>query len=171
MINEKKLLRQMKQEWKETGYEVFPVDGTTVIAGRAWAVQIPNNLVPRRVLGLMVEHIGEIPTTAWRCRKDGTQATSMGMAEAILAQLGPGEEVEEVQLSTILYKGRQLWQRGDGLVMAFDPAYTALASGTWVAGDDQMYLEDEGGKVVVMAFERDNDPVILALEKVALVSF
>lgn len=168
MIHEKELFAQLKREWKGLGYEVYPTSQGFLLTGIGWAVEIPAGLMPRKVLGMLVEHIGEIPESAWKVNKAGPQSISVGMAVDVRSAMEEAE-VQSVAVTTILYKGRELWQREDGKVFAFHGELTAMAEGEWLCGERGMLLSDEGGRVYIHKCDTKDDPVLEALEKVQLV--
>ena len=100
IINEKALVREMKEAYKRYGYTVsVDSDDQWTISGGNWAVQIDGqNNVPNQILSLIVLHMGFLPDvgTAYRVykTKDGPQAQ-----EAI-----PGMELEHIRkLLSLIY--------------------------------------------------------------------
>ena len=71
MIDEGGMLRVMKDAYKATGYIVINDAGTVTIRTGVWMTQMPFRVLPRKVLALLVEHIGTIPEdkAAFRCSK------------------------------------------------------------------------------------------------------
>ena len=74
MIDERGLLSAMKSTWRSEGYTVagYREDGERVlcIAGASWLVAIPYSAISRKVLTLLVEHLGEIlDGAAWTVQK------------------------------------------------------------------------------------------------------
>lgn len=70
MIDERGLLSAMKSTWRSEGYTVagYREDGERVLCihGASWLVAIPYSAISRKVLALLVEHLGEIPDgAAW----------------------------------------------------------------------------------------------------------
>lgn len=93
IINEKALIREMKEAYKRYGYTVAVDDSDQwTISGGNWAVQIDGqNNVPNQILSLIVLHMGILPDvgTAYRVykTKDGPQ-----VQDAI-----PGVELEQIR--------------------------------------------------------------------------
>ena len=77
MIDEGGMLRVMKDAYKATGYIVINDAGTVTIRTGVWMTQMPFRVLPRKVLALLVEHIGTIPedNEAFKCSKDGGAQT------------------------------------------------------------------------------------------------
>lgn len=94
IINEKALVREMKEAYKRYGYTVaVDSDDYWTISGGNWAVQIDGqNNVPNQILSLIVLHMGCLPyagSAAYRIykTKDGPQ-----VQDAI-----PGVELEHIR--------------------------------------------------------------------------
>ncbi len=70
MIDERGLLGAMKSTWRSEGYTVagYREDGERVLCihGASWLAAIPYSAIGRKVLALLVEHLGEIPDGAER---------------------------------------------------------------------------------------------------------
>lgn len=60
-VNEKGLITAMKEATTSGGYRLYMTD-EAVIMGTDWAVVFSDlSVIPRKVLGMIVEHIGDIP--------------------------------------------------------------------------------------------------------------
>ena len=82
MIDERSLLAAIKDAWRTGGYSVAGNGGELVLQGSGWLAVLPRGIVPRKVLALLVEHLGEIPEgAAWKVyKKQGAQAQMVDMA-------------------------------------------------------------------------------------------
>jgi len=75
MFNESKLASELKSAYKH-GYRIMSVDGILYIITNYFIVKIPLEDVPRKVLGVLVEHIGYIPENcAISCSKNAANQT------------------------------------------------------------------------------------------------
>lgn len=87
MIEERSLLAAIKDAWRTGGYSVVGNGGELVLQGSGWLAVLPRGIVPRKVLALLVEHLGEIPEgAAWKVyKKQGAQAqmVAMGVGDAM----------------------------------------------------------------------------------------
>lgn len=87
MIDERGLLAAIKDAWRTGGYGVVGNGGELVLQGSGWLAVLPRGIVPRKVLDLLVEHLGEIPEgAAWKVyKKQGAQAqmVDMGVGDAM----------------------------------------------------------------------------------------
>lgn len=90
MVNEKGLVRAMKEAWSGGGYIVTVREDLVYIRYNAWDLIMPVKLLPRKVLALLVEHIGSIPQDgeAYQCRKAyGAQLVAPAIAHDSLENL------------------------------------------------------------------------------------
>lgn len=160
MIDERGLLSAMKSTWRSEGYTVagYREDGERVLCihGASWLVAIPYSAISRKVLALLVEHLGEIPDgEAWAVRKGaGVQGQIM---DVVLTRLdGLRRRIAESDGETILrtnmtWKGYEVWQRPATLkVTAYDPELVWIGVGDPRAYGDMLVRNDEGGLVVVL---------------------
>ena len=120
MLNEKALARAMIAEWKGAGYIVgrFDNDGedTIVLMCGGWHLCCQTGYLPRKCLGLIVEHCGEMPKdTAMRCMKDGEQVTMLDMVKGVCGDLLQlREDAEGCMMRTgVTIGGLRLWQDAD----------------------------------------------------------
>ena len=61
IIQEKGLVRAIKDAYRHGGYNVLNLDGDVVIYAEGWCVRCPWNKLPRKALATIVEHLGMIP--------------------------------------------------------------------------------------------------------------
>lgn len=137
-MNEKVLLRLMKNAWRGSGYHVAQaglIGGLWIGTGR-WAVLLHRDAVPRKVLALLVEHIGEVPQeSAWRCSKAGG-AQSMLLESELRAIETVLDAEHEADPAVIYYTGMtangwELWQQPwNNRVSAYDPELADLGGET-----------------------------------------
>ena len=131
MIDERGLLSAMKSTWRSEGYTVagYREDGERVLCihGASWLAAIPYSAISRKVLALLVEHLGEIPDgAAWTVRKGaGVQGQIMDVVltrlDGLRRHIEEGEE-ELILRSSMMWKGYEVWQRPATLkVTAYDP--------------------------------------------------
>ena len=123
MLNEKVLAQLMKSAWKAGGYIVscFNMECDRMILlsdpGK-WTVACEVGNMPRKCLGLIVEHIGCIPENeAVRCMKDGEQNVILDMAKSLYADLLQTKQKAEgcMVRTAIRVGGLRLWQDTDSM--------------------------------------------------------
>lgn len=155
MIDERGLLAAIKDAWRTGGYSVVGNGGELVLQGSGWLAVLPRSIVPRKVLALLVEHLGEIPEgTAWKVyKKQGAQAQVVDMAleavDTIRRELEGEPNPREVHRTAMTWKNWEIWQTEDLKVATFDPALAAMGVGDAMAYGQRLVWDDEGGLLVV----------------------
>ena len=155
MIDERGLLAAIKDAWRTGGYSVVGNGGELVLQGGGWLAVLPRSIVPRKVLALLVEHLGEIPEgTAWKVyKKQGAQAQMVDMAleavDTIRRELEGEPNPREAHRTAMTWKNWEIWQTEDLKVATFDPALVAMGVGDAMAYGQRLVWDDEGGLLVV----------------------
>lgn len=102
---------------KSTGYKV--ADRLTeddeeeiILSAPGWTAIISRENVPRKILGLIVEHVGDLPSAgeAFQVKDTEAQAEIMKMAVPKPGNIVAGAAVRRTNLT---YNGYQIWQRKD----------------------------------------------------------
>lgn len=175
MIDERGLLAAIKDAWRTGGYSVVGNGGELVLQGSGWLAVLPRSIVPRKVLALLVEHLGEIPEgTAWKVyKKQGAQAQVVDMAleavDTIRRELEGEPNPREVHRTAMTWKNREIWQTEDLKVATFDPALAAMGVGDAMAYGRRLVWDDEGGLLVVAPHRDDiEDALRQRLEQLPL---
>lgn len=164
MLSDKALARAMVSDWKGAGYIVgrFDTDGndTIVLLGSGWHLTCPTKGLPRRCLGLIVEHCGELPANAaMRCMKDGEQVTMLDMAKGIHGDLlRLREDAEGCMMRTgVTIGGMRVWQDADTwTIRLMDQSLTDI----WDLSDGESDAEMIKGGILFT-----DDLAILRVEK------
>lgn len=155
MIDERGLLAAIKDAWRTGGYSVVGNGGELVLQGSGWLAVLPRGIVPRKVLALLVEHLGEIPeSAAWKVyKKQGAQAQMVDMAleavDTIRRELESESNPREAHRTAMTWKHWEVWQTEDLKVATFDPALVAMGVGDAMAYGQRLVWDDEGGLLVV----------------------
>lgn len=122
VINESGLLKAMKDSYKSGGYHaafgtVFSRESYLIASyGYSWGVVIRHDKIPRKVLGLLAEHIGKLPEPdeAYMCRKDEDAQDEMYhvAVKPILALLGEAQEtaLHSIKKTRLIWDGANVWQ-------------------------------------------------------------
>ena len=150
IIKEKGLFRAMKEAYRGGGYKVLvcPVDDERwiFIYNGFWVAAMEMRNVPRKILGLIAEHIGTIPTMedAYKVRKDDVQKELFEMAEKpirhILARRMEINRLPVVKRTKLLLDGIEVWQQVDNLqIVRFNPDYSQIAE---IDADDSKLTGD-----------------------------
>lgn len=124
IIDDKALIKRMKEAKKSFGYHVAVSRGVgnkniiIVADNKRWAVVMEQKNAPRKVLGLIAEHMGMLPDPgeSYLVRKKDAQ---LEMSEIVSGMLGNITDTEKPQLmiagTPLYYGGYQLWQRKEDL--------------------------------------------------------
>ena len=155
MIDERSLLAAIKDAWRTGGYSVVGNGGELVLQGSGWLAVLPRGIVPRKVLALLVEHLGEIPEgAAWKVyKKQAAQAQMVDMAleavDTIRRELESEPNPREAHRTAMTWKNWEVWQTEDLKVATFDPSLVAMGVGDAMAYGQRLVWDDEGGLLVV----------------------
>lgn len=133
MVDERGLVRLMKEAWKtKTGYIMANLNGGLYIQTDAWEVLIPGVMVPRKVLALMVEHVGSFlrDGEAVCCSKNGgAQEVALQFLQNSAAKMEKAENLKRAERTRLAWDGYDLWQSEENLqILGVAPEYEALVS-------------------------------------------
>lgn len=121
VIDEKGLLSAMKDAYKKksTGYKVAARispkgERELILSGPGWSAEIARENAPRKVLGVIVEHVGDLPDEgmAFQVQEKNVQTEIFNVAVPDPAEPVAGARVKRTNLT---YNGYQIWQRMDDL--------------------------------------------------------
>lgn len=125
IINESGLLKAMKDSYKSGGYHVafgtvFTRECYMIASyGYSWGVVIRHDKMPRKILGLLAEHIGRLPenSEAYLCRKDKDAQDEIFSvaAKPILLLLGEAQSkaLPSVKKTRLIWDGANVWQSAE----------------------------------------------------------
>lgn len=160
MIGERGLVAAIKDTWRHEGYAVAGYgsgdERTLCLNGASWLAVMPRRTTSRKVLGLLAEHLGDIPdATAWTVQKGrGAQSQMMDMVLGHMDNLRrriAESDGETILRTNMTWKGYEVWQRPATLkVTAYDPELVWIGVGDPRAYGDMLVWDDEGGLVVVL---------------------
>lgn len=162
IVSEKALIKAMNTAKKAGGYRCW-VDGRrTVIYTGFWVVECLTAQLPRKVLGLLVEHMGTLPENGdtWLIVKKDVQKEVTAFGQGLIAELD--EAVGATMKPTPLtLQGYELWQEvGNGRMLAFDPAAIGLA-------EEPVAMAVKNGEKTVAAFTGQGSRVFVWNAEVA----
>ena len=166
VIDEKALVREMKEAFKGGGYNVIVrPGGRTVIMCFSWAVEIDNENLPREVLSVLALHMGYLPEEgeAYKIMKGAKEPTVQKMIfdtaiepvrklDVQVAQAAAAVPVV-VRKTLLTFDGWNVWQKtGNGGIVLVDPAYEGLMRklDDVVFAGDAIYKEGAISRVYVM---------------------
>lgn len=136
VINEKALLNQMKEAYKGGGYTVAVVGDYMMFTNGIWVAIIDRGNVPSELLGLLAQHIRDIPDTGQAYTVTKTKGDTIARTRIINEAIQPWTHMAnrkedgaggKMRRTGLTLQGMQLWQEveGDSLYM-IDPRYAAL---------------------------------------------
>lgn len=186
IVKEKGLLRLMKEAYKGGGYRVVvaQIEGTEYLycQGGGWRAGMELGNVPRKVLGLLAEHMGKLPTRgeAFKVQKDTVQREIFDVADDTLMDLvkcmDHWYEHPEVKRSRLVWDGCWVWQCvKNQKVQLVDPGLAAIAEFTKaddvrLEGVQLMIRGTHSFAAIVKAFpDADDRAAISHLEEIAWV--
>lgn len=121
VIAEKGLIRAMKEAYKKNGYEIECTDTGGVeeihIETPIWSVKCVKKNLPRKVLALIVEHMGEIPEPgqAVQVKKAETQTKIIHGRDAFCGVTADDcINPPEVTKTAIVYRYGNIWKQKKG---------------------------------------------------------
>ena len=115
VINEKALLSQMKEAYKNGGYTVAVVGDYMMFTNGTWVAVIERDNVPSELLGLLAQHIRDIPGEGQAYTVTKTKGDTIAQTRIITEAIQPWTQLAR----------RKEEGAGDSLYM-IDPRYAAL---------------------------------------------
>lgn len=159
IIEEKGLVKAIKDAYRHGGYTVLNQDGDVAIYTEGWFVQCPWNKLPRKALATIVEHMGMIPDAGEAVAIDKADQPQAVMGEIVRDDVDRWTDGQGTGMATyvpVMFKGYQLFQEVGGLTYGVDP--TALAIVERVAAE-RGTAAVSGGRDLV--WTHDGETVIL----------
>lgn len=159
MLNERGLTAVMRRAWRtKAGYIIAESHGKVMILGGPWAVISNMRALPRKVLALIVEHLGTLPhSESYYVAKD--QDAQVRILEEDMATMGElmsqaADAVQDCLPTPLRLNGFRVWQNLSTLkTELMDPEYTAIvdpeadvcsmaaANGlAWLDGDEAVLI-------------------------------
>lgn len=137
IINEKALLRAMKEAYKGSGYHVAAFDGggceKVLIYAESWMVTVERKNAPSKIRGFVAETAGDWPEVneAYRVRKDMTESEQIEMTlnnlYDVWLNFDDKDSTEQVKPTELLLGLSELWQCCRSLhMLLLDPAFTDI---------------------------------------------
>lgn len=140
VINEKALVRRIKEAYKTYGYTVAVDKDVVYMSNGFWLAGIDKDNVPGEIMGVFGEHIRDIPKNgdAYKVTKakDGPIVQQRILEDALKSvkhmTAARDEAYDEIPLvmmrrTVLTYEGMQVWQAvPGGDVYLIDPRYAAM---------------------------------------------
>lgn len=138
VINEKALITQLKEAYRDYGYTVAVSDGRMMLTNGFWLAVIESDNVPAAVLGMMAEHIRDVPKEGDAFKVTKTKEGPMVQARILEDAVRPLVNLVEMKHEELMgagtmrridltLGGMQLWQERPGnVIFMIDPRYSVL---------------------------------------------
>lgn len=186
VINEKALVRQVKEAYKSYGYTVAVDEDDVYLTNGFWLAVLDIDQVPSEIMGMFGEHIRDIPRSgdAYKVIKDKdspiVQTRMLEEAMSVVRQMErrraeayAGNNPAQTLKTNLTYNGNQVWQgKKDQKVFLIDPRYAVLFEKTadvYRVGEG-IYAEDSDSRLWVLRVNEDSDKVYLShMEKISWV--
>lgn len=171
VVDERALIKAMREAYKGTGYDVAVDDrggeDEVIIATALWTVIIDKESLPRKVLGLLAEHIGDLPDAgeAYRVKQKETQTQMFEHAVGGLALFRSGEKrVRIVRRVNLIWGGLPVWQAvEDQTIIRLYPAHERLmkwdGQNVRLFGNEHLMLSDDSSRVYICTAPANEDEV------------
>lgn len=166
IVDEKGLIRAMKEAYKSDGYTVAAEDRAGIenitITNYEWTVIIQRDELPRKILGMIAEHIGEIPSPgqAYLVKKKETQAAIFeDIADSV--PKAAGRAICGARKTAIQLTGSSLWQAATGnTIVSVNPEDEDLinfggCSIVRLVGKGLLMVDDNTSRVFIQCQEPD----------------
>lgn len=166
LINEKALARQLKEAWRSGGYKVADIDGLMFIATIDWAIIIRTEDIPRKVIGLLAEHLGYLPDEDPVHVRKGMDNQMMIVDELteLFHELNTGNWHSACATNIIWKDSWRLFQRADHNIHGVDIALLDLLNHAGIKGQDvredgkaTRYCGDEEQTVFLVPMDRKDN--------------
>lgn len=180
VVSEKGLMQAMKDAYKEDGYKVAVEDKAdienVIISAPLWTVVIQKSELPRKVLGLIAEHLGEIPSpgTAYQVQKKQTQTEIFSMVAGAVMDFHSGEKEKRiVRRTNLTVGGYPIWQAADRKCVEVSPDREDIMNGSkvWLMGDDLLMLDDDVSRVYVRCYRPKEEKELERLSHLAKIQW
>lgn len=139
MIDEKRLMSRMKENYRKGGYRVGNIMDSgrelLTVSGETWYAAVPAVEASNDLKALIVQHTGQLPGRAVTVQRDGgVQMMMSGELEKI--RKDAMSKLMEAQIcgkTPLTLGGYEIWQSENGRCAMFSPEVT----GIFTPGDDE----------------------------------
>ncbi|MEG2177121.1 MAG: hypothetical protein RRY97_09630, partial [Oscillibacter sp.] len=165
LIDEKGLVKAIKEAYAHNGYNVLNAGRQAIIYADEWFIRCDWNILPRKALAIIVEHMGLIPGDG-----DTVSITKGGDPQVIMSEVvgqdidgwTTGEPFGAVTMVPVMFRGLQLYQEVDGhTCYGVDPLPLAIIERALAAhipveitGGNQMVCNTDGEMVAIAIYRK-----------------
>ena len=185
VVSESGLMAAMKKAYKKEGYKVAGLHRAgfeeLLIGTEDWVTVMAKKNVPRKVLGLIAEHLGQIPGEgeAFQVAQDAPQTEIFHVALQLLEGMdNQDRQWRQAKPTAITMGGKRLWQReGDMQVLRVSPALEDImlhhGRRVMMFDDERLMVDGNASRVYISVCETKatEEELLKHLGKVQWVSF
>lgn len=164
LINETGLVRAIKRAYKSVGYTVSNQGGKVSVHTETWYIQTRRDILPRKVLGIIAEHMGMIPdeTAPIFVSKDTEpQVVIAEIAAEELTHWRSGKRGESAGMVPVIMQGLQILQTDSracwgvplfslGMIQRGEAENTRAT----VVDDDRLLWESDTEAIVIHSYRK-----------------
>ena len=165
VVSEKGLLKAMKDAYKLSGYVVAARDDSgikeiVIQEPDRWKVLIEEYNMPRKVLGLIAEHLGKIPEPGevFQVKKGEAQTVLDGVIDTDSSK---SELQKEIYKTELTWQGCRLWQTEDKEIVSIDPELESIMSSygreVFIDGNGIISVTGYASSVFITAYQNKKD--------------
>lgn len=177
VINEKALVKAMKAAYKGDGYVVGCLGDVLFVESAMWKVVADLKNFPRKALGLIAEHMGQIPTDGmvYQLRK-GEAQTKIPEKGADFRGISDDEKLEAIYKTMLTYGDGNIWQMAQGgkllWVMPENEKLMQTNEMAYAVAGKALRIKGTVSSVTVMATEPlyEDKAILQKLEKINLIT-
>lgn len=181
MLDEKGLVAALKTAFKGGGYKAAFVEGKLLLRCGVWAVEMDEEYLMPKVLGVVTEHIGIVPgiPAAYFCQKKMDPGSGVSLDEELDAWVALREMFEAaatpIRRTRLLMDGYEIWQTGEGLrARPMDPDFTRIIDEEGIkmafvriedgAPSKDIYFKGFAERAVICGVTYENNPGLARIE-------
>lgn len=159
LINEAGAVRAIKRAYKGGGYTVNVQGGIMSIYTQNWYIQARREIMPRKVLAVIVEHAGMIPGDNEPTHILKDLEPQLVIPETAAAEMNAwriGERGDDVELVPVIMQGFQIFQAQDWSCWGIPLSKLALVErdaaehDSAIVVDNCRLLWDDGGEAIAV---------------------
>lgn len=159
VVNEKGLLKAMKEAYKLDGYTVAVDEADLILKTVQWTVVLHMEDAPSKVLALITEHIRKLPApgTAYQVKKKETQTQMFRMVKEEILDFHTDEKPRRIIRRTELTLGGfPLWQAAtEKTVVKVYPEYEDILcldnTVIRLVGDNVLFADDMTSRAYILS--------------------
>ena len=164
LINESGAVKAIKDAYKGDGYTVYNHGDAVSIITEDWYIKCDWRILPRKVLALVVEHMGTIPKEREPVhvnKDDDVQMAFRGTVEGDISGWCEGETEFDATYVPVSVRGLQLYQEPEGgRCWAVDPLHLGIVERETAKKIKGRVMDED--RLAWTTYEHGQEAVVLA---------